>query len=176
MGVQLISHPSTTVTPIQAITVEIDWPHADLISLRYVVLGSIADVRLPARRPPARADNLWQSTCFEAFFKRQGEERYLEFNFSPSTEWASYRFDGYRAGMANAEDISAAVTTRLSSDRYELTATASVPPGPWRVALSAVIEAADGAKSYWALAHPPGAPDFHHDDCFALEVPAREDV
>ena len=26
--------------------------------------------------------------------------------------------------------------------------------------------------SYWALAHPPGKPDFHHPDCFALELPA----
>jgi hypothetical protein len=22
------------------------------------------------------------------------------------------------------------------------------------------------------LAHPPGKPDFHHSDCFALELPA----
>jgi len=33
-----------------------------------------------------------------------------------------------------------------------------------------VIEEKDGAKSYWALAHPPGAPDFHHRDCFAIEL------
>jgi hypothetical protein len=38
--------------------------------------------------------------------------------------------------------------------------------------LSAVIEEANGRLSYWALAHPPGKPDFHHSDCFALELPA----
>jgi hypothetical protein len=38
--------------------------------------------------------------------------------------------------------------------------------------LSAVIEEKDGTKSYWALAHPPGKPDFHHKDCFALTLPA----
>ena len=38
--------------------------------------------------------------------------------------------------------------------------------------LSAVIEEADGNVSYWALAHPPGKPDFHHSDCLALELPA----
>ena len=37
--------------------------------------------------------------------------------------------------------------------------------------LSAVIEEHGGAKSYWALAHPPGAPDFHHPDCFAAQLP-----
>jgi hypothetical protein len=35
-----------------------------------------------------------------------------------------------------------------------------------------VIEETNGRKSYWALAHPPGKPDFHHSDCFALGLPA----
>ena len=35
-----------------------------------------------------------------------------------------------------------------------------------------VIEELDGTKSYWALAHPPGKPDFHHPDCFALTLAA----
>jgi hypothetical protein len=43
---------------------------------------------------------------------------------------------------------------------------------PWHLGLSAVIEERNGNKSYWALKHPPGAPDFHHPDCFALELPA----
>jgi hypothetical protein len=43
---------------------------------------------------------------------------------------------------------------------------------PWHLGLSAVIEENDGRISYWALAHPPGKPDFHHPDCFALELPA----
>lgn len=42
---------------------------------------------------------------------------------------------------------------------------------PWLVGLSAVIEAKDGSLSHWALAHPPGAADFHHADCFVLELP-----
>jgi len=44
--------------------------------------------------------------------------------------------------------------------------------GSWRLGLAAVIEEASGRKSYWALAHPPGKPDFHHSDCFAHEIPA----
>jgi hypothetical protein len=43
---------------------------------------------------------------------------------------------------------------------------------PWLLNLSAVIEEASGRKSYWALTHPSGEPDFHHSDCFVLEVPA----
>ena len=41
------------------------------------------------------------------------------------------------------------------------------------VALCAVVEHADGALSYWALAHPAGTPDFHHPDGFVLEVDAN---
>jgi hypothetical protein len=33
-----------------------------------------------------------------------------------------------------------------------------------------VIEDADGSLSYWALAHPPGRPDFHHTEAFALDL------
>jgi hypothetical protein len=33
-----------------------------------------------------------------------------------------------------------------------------------------VIEETNGAKSYWALKHPPGKPDFHHADGFVLEL------
>ena len=39
-----------------------------------------------------------------------------------------------------------------------------------RFGLAAVIEETNGRRSYWALAHPPGKPDFHHADGFALEV------
>jgi hypothetical protein len=33
-----------------------------------------------------------------------------------------------------------------------------------------VIEEVSGVFSYWALNHPPGEPDFHHPDAFALEL------
>jgi hypothetical protein len=39
-----------------------------------------------------------------------------------------------------------------------------------RLGLSAVVEATDGGLSYWALRHPPGKPDFHHIDAFALQL------
>jgi hypothetical protein len=39
-----------------------------------------------------------------------------------------------------------------------------------RLAVSAVIEESDGRISYWALAHPPGKPDFHHADGFVVAL------
>jgi hypothetical protein len=47
---------------------------------------------------------------------------------------------------------------------------------PWRAGVSAVVEESDGTKSYWALAHPPGDPDFHDEAGFLLELPASPDA
>ena len=44
------------------------------------------------------------------------------------------------------------------------------PSGDWSVAITAVFEFDDGQKSYWALAHAPGKPDFHHPDGFVLDL------
>jgi len=38
------------------------------------------------------------------------------------------------------------------------------------IGISAVIEELNGTKSYWALAHSPGKPDFHHPACFAGQL------
>lgn len=41
-----------------------------------------------------------------------------------------------------------------------------------RLGLCAVVEDGAGELSYWALRHPPGRPDFHHPDTFALTLEA----
>src|SRR4029453_14125307 len=104
---------------------------------------------------------------FEAFARATSGSGYLELNLSPSTAWAAYRFEDYRVGMAPAEGVGdPGIVLAPDGDGFDLSA-AVVLPGlpanaPWRVGLSAVIEERDGHTSYWALAHPPGRPDFHH--------------
>jgi hypothetical protein len=44
----------------------------------------------------------------------------------------------------------------------------------WRLGLTVVVEAVDGSKSFWALEHPAGPPDFHNADCFVARLPAPE--
>ena len=56
-------------------------------------------------------------------------------------------------------------------DMVALEARIPLPSGPRRIGLSTVIEATDGAISYWALAHPSDKPDFHHPDSFVLDIP-----
>jgi len=146
------------------------------LSLRYVVEGAIGDLLLPPATEPRRADELWRHTCFEAFVRAGGDE-YCELNFAPSTQWAAYRFGGYRNGMRVADEIGAPrIDVRTDAARFDMRVSVALEralPGDavWRLGLSAVIEEANGRKSYWALAHPTGKPDFHHADCFALELP-----
>ena len=140
------------------------------LTLRYRLSG-LDGVALPIPAISERTDELWRHTCFEAFVGA-GDEGYVEINLAPSTQWAAYRFDGYRQGMRNAEIAAPRIRERREGDALVLEAELDLPvAGVWRVGLAAVVEAADGSLSWWALAHPPGKPDFHHADCFALELP-----
>ena len=85
-----------------------------------------------------------------------------------------YSFRGYRDAVALENELSQAIAVRHSMDRLELDSeiTPDLLPsgGPLRLGLSAVVEDADGVLSFWALRHPPGKPDFHHTDAFALQL------
>ena len=119
-----------------------------------------------------RADELWQTTCFEAFLRAEAEEPYREWNFAPSSAWAAYDFTGYREGRTNA-DVAAAPYIRMEDNFtwWALGATITVDADrSWQLGLSAVLEEQDGTKSYWALAHPSEKPDFHHPDCFTARL------
>ncbi len=148
--------------------------------LRYRVSGEVGALSLPSAAEPARADGLWRHTCFEAFLRAAPGGAYDEFNFAPSTQWAAYRFAGYREGMRAAPEVDTPkIEVDSSDDAFELRAELALDrlpelprDAPWQLGLSAVIEEAGGRLSYWALAHPPGRPDFHHSDCFALELAA----
>jgi hypothetical protein len=171
-------HPDSTCRAVTAIAADASRSGASL-TLLYVVTGDIGALRVAAMGTPGRADGLWRQTCFEAFIRPPAGEEYYEFNFAPSLQWAAYRFSGYRSGMRSAEELGG-LRIEIESDawRLELRVALSLselpdllPDAPYRLGLSAIIEEATGASSYWALAHPPGKPDFHHADCFALELP-----
>jgi len=126
---------------------------------------------IPQSSQPGRRDELWKTTCFEAFLRPDDGETYSEWNFSPSQDWAAYDFSGYRDGMANAEAAQPYIRLEDNFTWWALGATIAVPAQPWRLGLSAVLEEKDGTKSCWALAHPPGEkPDFHAPDCFAAKL------
>lgn len=174
----LSSHPQFASNAAEAVEVAIDRGAGGVLTLSYVVTGRMGDLVVPPRTAPARVDELWKHTCFEAFLRVPGEEAYYEFNLAPSSEWAAYAFSGYRARVADPPTPAPFIDAEGGRTRYELRAAVDVgglvglpAEAPWRVGLSAVLEAADGTRAYWALAHPPGQPDFHHADAFALILP-----
>jgi hypothetical protein len=178
----LTIHPDTVCPAIASIEVDISRPRPDLLVLDYRLIGDLGDLSLPPATTPRRADGLWRRTCFEAFVRAAPGQDYVEFNLSPSRAWAAYRFSGYRADMSVADGIAQpSIDVQSSGRRFELRAgfdLAGLPgwhsDAAWRLGVSAVIEAANGDTSYWALAHPPGKPDFHHPDGFAIELPWME--
>lgn len=174
--VELICHPDTPAASVRSVAVELCMADAEEVVLTFWIAPAHA-LAVPEPVSPERADGLWQRTCCEMFLKREGDEGYFEFNFSPSGQWAAYAFDAYRAGM---RDLALPVDPHIEVERqrgaFVLEADvdlAAIPAGTLWGNLTAVIEEVEGTKSYWALRHPPGKPDFHHPDGFALEL-ARE--
>lgn len=162
----LIAHTATPPVGVKSVAVDIAGG-----ALSFTIDGGTLST--PLRVAAARTDGLWQTTCFEMFVKPVGGDEYFEFNFSPSTAWAAYRFTEYRGNATDLEIAAPVIEPVEHGVRVEVDLSA-LPPPPWRVGLTAVIEEIDGTKSYWALAHPDGPPDFHANACFALEVPAAD--
>ena len=190
---ELQPHPSSPPDAIACVSVDIHRTGARL-DLVYRIGGDIARLYVPGLEAGERTDNLWQTTCAEAFIQPEGGEGYYEFNLSPSTRWAAYSFTGYRQDMANltvpVPNISAPAKAgaqlspseplgscvRRNTHILDLTATVWLPDHiaalPWRVGLTTVIEETSGRKSFWALAHPSPEPDFHNQASFLHRLPA----
>ena len=170
-------HPQSEGAEALRIAVNANRSPDGVLTLRYRLSGAVDEVRVAPAGPSERADELWRTTCFEAFIAAPGGG-YYELNFSPSSRWAAYRFEGYRAGMAPVEPLAApTIEGGADGDGYVLCAALAAgglaglsTPDPWRLGVSAVIEDTAGRKSYWALVHPDGKPDFHHADGFACEL------
>lgn len=175
--VSLTPHPVAGPGPAEVVQVDVGWCEASrVLTLGYRIEAAHGALRLPAAAAPRRADGLWRHTCLEAFVRPAGGPGYLEFNFSPSGEWAAYRFDARRQGMQPLE-MSRDPVTRVTRDARGLRLSVELDLGGLpRVALeaglSAVVEAADGHLGYWALRHGGDAPDFHDPESFTLRLGA----
>jgi hypothetical protein len=172
----LVPHPSTPPSdPPFKVWVNID--HAGTLgamattNIWFCVGAPAARFVIPESGEPKRADELWKRTCLEAFLQRSDDIGYREWNFAPSGDWAAYDFTGVREGMATAEVAVPYVRMEDNLTWWALGATIAVEAGKWQLGLSAVLDEKDGAKSYWALAHPSEKPDFHNPGCFIARLP-----
>ena len=185
----LVCHPATPCAQDLQLTVSLalagavtghDEASAGLL-LRYQLTGDLAALSVPAPTSPGAADGLWQHTCFEAFVAVAGEAAYREFNFSPSGQWAAYRFCGERVRdtAAEASQLPVEPLMEISLEPHALVLQVwlahSALPVPQagqtlQLGLSAVVEDPQSRLSYWALTHPAAQPDFHHRGGLALSL------
>jgi len=177
--VRLEPHPDSGNTPGGGVGVAIRRAEREL-ALRYTIEADIARLRVPREGVPRIGRELWKHTCCECFIALEGRREYHEFNFSPSRDWAAYAFSNYReGGPLMDEALDPRIAVLRFSDRLALEASIPLerlsvryPNSALILGLSAVIEDADGALSYWALKHPTAKPDFHHRGGFVLTVAA----
>ncbi len=173
---ELVLHPATQGGAVSGIAVAIELAGAEM-RLSYRLEGDIARLRLPESAEAMRADSLWQHTCFEAFLRPDGGDRYYEFNFAPSSAWAAYSFAARRGDRELPELATPAIASRRDAGTFEmmvrlpldglpeLAQAAAIDAG-----ISAVVEDARGLLTYWALAHASREPDFHDPTTFCLRI------
>jgi hypothetical protein len=178
MQLNLVPHPATQPSdPLFKVWVNVD--HAGALgvvastNIWFGVGAPASRFVIPEAEEPGRAEDLWETTCFESFLRAPGGEAYREWNFAPSGEWAAYDFTSHRDGRVDAEVAVPYIRVEDNLTWWALGATIAVDAQtPWELGLSAVLEEKDGTKSYWAIAHSPGKkPDFHDPACFAAHLP-----
>ena len=147
--------------------------------LSYAVTGRMRDLQLPPVVATTRADELWRHTCFEAFLRSVAGRRVLRIQLRAVDAMGGLSFQqlpqpdtrGERAAHAPDRGAIEPRALRIAGRAGARRAVDLPSDAAWRLGLAAVIEETSGHKSYWALAHPPGKPDFHHSDGFAYELP-----
>ena len=174
---RLVPHPEMGAKGVQS--VEVDVVQATNTILLMYGVQPAETLLLPAFERERR-DNLWHGTCFELFVKPESRG-YVEYNFAPLEAWNAYSFLDWRMGRrAYQPDADPKIVDSRTDGRrekfpvrYELDVVVSpdiLLLAPASVSLAAILEEEDGTMSYWALAHPPGEPNFHHPDCFAARL------
>lgn len=158
----------------QSITVQVERQNRQL-DLTYCVMANPATIKLPSSAPVARRDELWKHTCAELFVAVPDHAAYCEFNFSPSTQWAAYEFDDYRAGMRELDIEAPRIAVTAQPDAIIIKVACALPHAlagapSLQAGITLVLEDQAGHVTYWALAHPADKPDFHHRAGFVLEL------
>ena len=153
-----------------------------ILTFEFKFTGNFDDsiVFSPEEISPKRMNELWTSTCFEAFFGWEKEPEYWELNLAPSGNWNCYTFESYRSFMREEKEV-VLLRKELKLTRGHFLIEIQLPPDllvpdePLFIGLSAVIEEKGkepGQKNirYWSLAHAEDHPDFHNRVGFRLTL------
>jgi hypothetical protein len=108
----LTCHPETGSQAVREIEARAGWTQDNALIFNYVLKADLTRLRIPPPRPPRKANQLWQHTCFEAFISVKGKPDYYELNFAPSGEWAAYSFPLSRWDAADDNEPHPRITMR----------------------------------------------------------------
>jgi hypothetical protein len=170
----LTLHPDCNAGPITSVSAEIAATDGGCRA-RFRFDGDITAIKVPTAAHGERTDNLWKTTCFEIFWQPRsgngGDTYYREFNLSPSSLWACYDFDAFRAAMRDAPVEAISISCLHNDQSLTLEADiASALPTPADVALNAIVEDKDGNIQFWALAFADGKAEFHSEVCRQIRL------
>lgn len=143
----------------------------DRLKIRYQ-LSPAEGVLWPQQQKSQRAFELWRTTCFELFLSKQNKKEYIELNFSPSSEWDAYIFEGYRTPTSPKRlDLVRVEFTQIELGRIDIEV--ELPKEWMQEKLEANVTAVIQDNSdidYYAIKHASQKPDFHKRELFALEL------
>ena len=132
---RLICHPDMPPLAVTSVEARIVSRDENWLRLRWRIEGS-GKLYVPPFGGKGRADNLWQTTCFEAFLMPGEGPAYVELNLSPSEHWAAYDFTSRREGMANRPFPREPDCTMRRGSTFAIFDAAvpasALPPLPWR--------------------------------------------
>ena len=151
--------------------------------LEFQLTGELEKLILPSlKHKKKRQDELWKSTCFEAFMALENNS-YLEFNFSPTGNWNCYHFSNYREDMrqffgVELLDFVVLNTTHENPSRYhcQINLKPNEDLKPTKIGITSVIETLDGKTNYWALRHSGEKADFHRSQDWLIPFDATSDT
>ena len=174
----LTLHPHTPSRVATAVRASATRNADGKLALGYTIQGDLSHLLIPAPGPARIGWKLWRHTCCEVFIRARGGATYHELNFAPSGEWAAYAFESYRNGVSVTDEaLNPQIAVRTTPSQVDLSALVDLPRldaayagAALSIGLAVVVEDENGAISYWSLRHPPGQPDFHHADAFALQI------
>ncbi len=149
----------------------------NLLAFRFVLKDPERVIYIP-NGPKERQDNLWQSTCLEAFWSESGTLNYWEMNISPCGAWNLYKFNDYRIPTPPVrEERILNISFESVSRGNETTFKVEVPlenlfldNKKLDVSLTSVIEFKNKEKSYFAIRHVNTKPDFHQRESFVCNL------
>ena len=180
-AIRLVPFESSVSQGLQ-VSGELIWSRNGQLELSFGVLAAAASGLSDLTLPPSlidgpqaagqRRDELWTTTCFEAFLALQEQPGYWEINLAPNGDWAVYRFEDYRTGQSQQHlDNPPSVTLRRWHHQLRLDAQLNL--SSWwpdehcpELALTTVLDRGANGISHWALRHGDTRADFHDRSTF----------